>query len=1287
MKKNLLSQKIILTAMMMLIGLYSFAQSTIFISQVTDPGDTYQGRYVQLYNSGTAAVDLGAANYYLVKQANGGSYYSVQLTGTIQPGGVFVIAGYTDFSTLYGFSPDMTSSQISGNGDDGYYLYIGGDNTSGTMVDAFGQPDVRPQSGDSWYYENSAAIRNSNICAGNTTWTASEWTIQSANIADLDPANHTCNAGSDVTAPAWDDGYPQVIKVEDTRGILAVNLDEASTAYYVVVASGSTAPTSAEVKAGADYGGVTVYVKGDVNVLTANTTYYDTITGASASTTYDIYVVAEDGSGNIQTAPAKVSVTTTAARSVTMTSPQTGQTYSIAETIPVTWTSANIDSLIVMVYSHAADELFSATEKPIAASLGTYDLKVPPDATLGDYDFYLMDAYDTSFYSKVGPLTLVDNRAISISKPVANQNVYVGDTITIEWTSTLVDSVLIGGHNETQGDYFMLTSSNMDHYDKSYWTPIASSLGTFSFYLDPKMIGGNQTISLYVYDASDTSFKETVTPVNIVDTMPMTISSSAPTFGMTDYPPMGGITCSFNTDIKAGDAGTALHLFKSDGTLVEDVAVGDLNIQGSSFWFTPNPALVPGQSYYITMDAGLVKTADDSKTFSGLTKEDGWSFTVSTSELYFSEYVEGSSNNKALEIYNPTNHDVNLDNYIIASAANGGGIVYDNVYNFPSGTVLKSGEVFVLANSGASSDVLSKANDTLAYNEGGYVAAFNGNDARALVRLVGDYQDWVMVDLIGVTDYTESVSSWDVAGVTGATVDHTLLRKRSVMYGSMNWGASAGTSATDSQWIVWSKDDFTNLGLPTPAGNDQAELTGITLKDNSSNNVTVSSSIDATALTADVTVLSGTDVTQLYADLQVSDGATVSPALTSTFDFSSAKVFTVTSENTLVSKDWTVTVTVAAAQSSEKAITRFSISSSMDSATIDATNHTVALEMPYGTDLTSLTPTIEVSAGATISPTSGTAQDFTNPVTYTVTAQDASTQDWTVTVTAASVVNVPIYDIQHTTDASGDSPYKGQVIKTRGIVTGLDVYNTQFKGFFIQDSVGAWNGLFVFDSQFSTIVVGDSVEVVGTVSEYSGMTELTSLVSATVLAQGKDLPGPVVVTTGEYAAEKWEAVYAKFESATCTDNTLSYGNVAFDDGSGVANTDDFLYAYDQANDFTINNVYNITGVIMYNYGAFTMNPLSATDISDVTGINNPELADKVSLYPNPNNGIFRINTNGIFNGNVRVRVMDVTGRLVYEKVFSNASSISVDISNMSNSIYFLAMDDKYHTVVKKFIKK
>ena len=68
----------------------------------------------------------------------------------------------------------------------------------------------------------------------------------------------------------------------------------------------------------------------------------------------------------------------------------------------------------------------------------------------------------------------------------------------------------------------------------------------------------------------------------------------------------------------------------------------------------------------------------------------------------------------------------------------------------------------------------------------------------------------------------------------------------------------------------------------------------------------------------------------------------------------------------------------------------------LGAATIDGTN--ITMSVPRGTDVTALAPTYTVSPGATGSPASGTALNFTTPRIYTVTAPDHSTQDYRVTV-------------------------------------------------------------------------------------------------------------------------------------------------------------------------------------------------------------------------------------------------------------------------------------------------
>lgn len=86
--------------------------------------------------------------------------------------------------------------------------------------------------------------------------------------------------------------------------------------------------------------------------------------------------------------------------------------------------------------------------------------------------------------------------------------------------------------------------------------------------------------------------------------------------------------------------------------------------------------------------------------------------------------------------------------------------------------------------------------------------------------------------------------------------------------------------------------------------------------------------------------------------------------------------------------------------STETDILAFTLAEQTGAATINTTLHTVAIEVALDTDVTSLIPTITLSYGATVIPLSGVARDFTNPVPYTVTAEDGVThQEWTVTVT------------------------------------------------------------------------------------------------------------------------------------------------------------------------------------------------------------------------------------------------------------------------------------------------
>ena len=93
------------------------------------------------------------------------------------------------------------------------------------------------------------------------------------------------------------------------------------------------------------------------------------------------------------------------------------------------------------------------------------------------------------------------------------------------------------------------------------------------------------------------------------------------------------------------------------------------------------------------------------------------------------------------------------------------------------------------------------------------------------------------------------------------------------------------------------------------------------------------------------------------------------------------------------------TMTSCEKESNSKQILGFGFTTPAAVGVIDEAGKTVKVAVPEGTDITALSPIISVSEKATVSPASGVVTNFTNPVQYTVTAEDGSTAAYTVTVT------------------------------------------------------------------------------------------------------------------------------------------------------------------------------------------------------------------------------------------------------------------------------------------------
>ena len=180
-------------------------------------------------------------------------------------------------------------------------------------------------------------------------------------------------------------------------------------------------------------------------------------------------------------------------------------------------------------------------------------------------------------------------------------------------------------------------------------------------------------------------------------------------------------------------------------------------------------------------------------------------------DLFISEYAEGSSNNKYIEIYNGTGAPVDLGGYSLSSCSNGcditGEFDYPDNVTFAPGTILNDGEVYVVAHPSSDPFILAEADQTFTYLS-------NGDDAFALTLAGATANSYTIIDIIG--DLGPDVgTAWTVAGITNGTQNHTLVRKETICSGNPIELGSFGTDPASSEWEVLASNDWTFLASHT----------------------------------------------------------------------------------------------------------------------------------------------------------------------------------------------------------------------------------------------------------------------------------------------------------------------------------------------------------------------------------------------------------------------------------------------------------------------------------------
>ncbi|WP_418513470.1 endonuclease [Corallibacter sp.] len=206
--------------------------------------------------------------------------------------------------------------------------------------------------------------------------------------------------------------------------------------------------------------------------------------------------------------------------------------------------------------------------------------------------------------------------------------------------------------------------------------------------------------------------------------------------------------------------------------------VNSLNTTSTSFTV---PGLSSNTEYCFTIKAK--DAAGNESSFSNqaceTTTDNGSS--EGGADLFFSEYIEGSGTNKALEIANFTGSNItDLSAYTLKISFNGNAS-WTNVYSFPSNAIINNEDVYVIAN--GSSTVCTSEYDDLNNS----ITSFNGNDA------IGLFKNDVLIDILG-----------DFSSDANYGKDVTLVRKPTV--------SEPTTTFNIAEWDSFPQNDCTDLG-------------------------------------------------------------------------------------------------------------------------------------------------------------------------------------------------------------------------------------------------------------------------------------------------------------------------------------------------------------------------------------------------------------------------------------------------------------------------------------------
>ena len=1148
----------------------------------------------------------------------------------------------------------------------------------------------------------------------------------------------TMTVAEDLTAPVFATDFPAVDHVNYQGFDLQVQIDEPSTVFYHLQASGEAAPTVEQIIANGS----------SFEVPQAGQPFFAQHFGLMPSTAYDLYVVAQDmaATPNVQAAATQLSVNTTL-------TPAFGADFEAGTFdgwIPVN--AAGIKVWLNKSGTGADGSTKWAEANGHEGSNPEVDWLISPPIALGDkstqthlnfWTWWRYGAEDENNFLKLFYTTNMVGNSPADEEVVWTELSFDKTGAQQVWNEIAVDITSIAGANVQFGFQYLSTNSprswRVDQIDTMTIfpdltapafvneTPKVTNLGATAFDVAVQL---DEPATVYYQLLADGATAPTPAELMTNGTS-LDAADPATEYAITFNSEIAAST-SYDIYFVAKDAAenaqasvTLLEVTTTSSDLVAPAFVNStptatelshtsftatvaLDERGAAFVHVQPAGQVAPTSAQVVANGVQIEVAeanmDYTRRIGGLSPETAYEvffvaqddeampnlqaaptqIDITTNaapagDLFLSEYVEGSNSNKAIEIFNPTTEAIDMAGYVVKRASNGADWGGTGGSELALEGFLASGEVYVIANGSAIPEVLALADITNA------VCNYNGNDA------IGLFKNDVLIDVFGIPT---SEVNFDVAGVTGAGAEHTIVRKAHITLGNTDWAASAGTNAENSEWIVYDQNVFTYLGSHDSQVVEDLEApvftTGPAAANVGGSSFEVEFAIDeagtvyyhlvadgATAPTVAELMSQGQSVSAAAATLvSVVFNDAITPETSYDIYFVAADdeaMPNVQDAATLVE------VTTTAADMDAPAFTggtpsidmitfnSFHLNLQMDEA---GTAYYMVMAdgaaAPSVEDLMANGTSVAIAQAET---SVATLVEGLDPETaydvYVVAADDEATPNVqaTATLVEATTLAEPImtiYDIQYTEEASGASPYVDQNVITMGIVVAKNS-----SGYYLQDGSGPWNGIYVYDN-VNAVTLGDEVKVAAKVVEYFDWTELTTVTSFELLSSGNALPAAAQVATGE-VDESYESVLVIVEEAICNTLPNQYGEWIINDGSGDIKVDDVMFPYTP----TINYIYQVTGVVTFSFGEFKLLPRGADDIIGraPVSVDGAQL-DQVAVYPNP--AVEFVVLENLQNV-ASLELISITGQVMARQSVS-VERMQLDLSQTPAGVYLLRLN-------------